>query len=292
MKLVRYGRAGAEKPGLIDAEGKLRDLSRVVKDITPDVLAPASLRRLRAVKPARLPLVKGKPRLGCPLAGIGKIVCIGLNYTDHAEEVGLPLPKEPTIFIKANSAITGPHDPIARPADAAKLDYEVELVAVMGREARRIDEADALRHVAAYCLMNDVSERAFQMEHGGGTTKGKSADTFAPIGPWLVTADEVADPQGLALWTMVNGERRQSGHTKHMVFPVGQLVAYVSRFMSLRVGDLLSTGTPAGVGHGVKPPRYLEPGDVVEMGIDGLGTQRHVVIEAKAARRPPSSRRL
>jgi len=199
MKLVRYGRAGAEKPGLIDAEGKLRDLSRVVKDITPDVLTPAGLRRLRAVKPARLPLVKGKPRLGCPLAGIGKIVCIGLNYTDHAEEVGLPLPKEPTIFIKANSAISGPHDPIARPADAAKLDYEVELVAVMGREARRIDEADALRHVAAYCLMNDVSERAFQMEHGGGTTKGKSADTFAPIGPWLVTADEVADPQGLTL---------------------------------------------------------------------------------------------
>jgi 2,4-diketo-3-deoxy-L-fuconate hydrolase len=291
MKLVRYGRAGAEKPGLIDAEGKLRDLSRVVKDITPDVLAPAGLRRLRAVKPARLPLVKGKPRLGCPLAGIGKIVCIGLNYTDHAEEVGLPLPKEPTIFIKANSAISGPHDPIARPADAAKLDYEVELVAVMGREARRINEADALRHIAAYCLMNDVSERAFQMEHGGGTTKGKSADTFAPIGPWLVTADEVADPQGLTLWTMVNGERRQSGRTKHMVFPVGQLVAYVSRFMSLRVGDLLSTGTPAGVGHGVKPPRYLEPGDVVEMGIDGLGTQRHVVIEAKAARRPPHALR-
>ena len=290
MTLVRYGRAGAEKPGLIDAEGKLRDLSRVVKDITPDVLTPAGLRRLRAVKLARLPLVKGKPRIGCPLAGIGKIVCIGLNYTDHAEEVGLPLPKEPTIFIKANSAISGPHDPIARPADAAKLDYEVELVAVMGREARRIDEADALRHIAAYCLMNDVSERAFQMEHGGGTTKGKSADTFAPIGPWLVTADEVADPQGLALWTTVNGEHRQSGHTKHMVFPVRQLVAYVSRFMSLRAGDLISTGTPAGVGHGAKPPRYLEPGDVVEMGIDGLGTQRHVVIEAQASRRPrPSS---
>ncbi len=196
MKLVRYGRAGAEKPGVIDAEGKLRDLSRVVKDITPDVLTPAGLRRLRAVKPARLPLVKGKPRLGCPLAGIGKIVCIGLNYTDHAEEVGLPLPKEPTIFIKANSAISGPHDPIARPEDAVKLDYEVELVAVLGQEALGIGEAEALRHVAAYCLMNDVSERAFQMEHGGGTTKGKSADTFAPIGPWLVTADEVADPQG------------------------------------------------------------------------------------------------
>ena len=285
MKLVRYGRAGAEKPGLLDEAGALRDLSRVVKDITPDILTPSGLRRLRAVRTARLPLVKGRPRLGCPLAGIGKIVCIGLNYTDHAEEVGLALPKEPTIFIKANSAITGPHDPTVRPAGAVKLDYEVELVAVMGKDARRVDEAQALGHVTAYCLMNDVSERAFQMEHGGGTTKGKSADTFAPIGPWLVTADEITDPQGLGLWTTVNGERRQHGHTKDMVFPVRQLVAYVSRFMSLRVGDLISTGTPAGVGHGAKPPRYLEPGDVVEMGIEGLGTQRHVVVEEKAARR-------
>jgi 2,4-diketo-3-deoxy-L-fuconate hydrolase len=285
MKLVRYGRAGAEKPGLIDAEGRLRDLSRVVKDITPDVLAPAGLRRLRAVKTARLPLVRGRPRLGCPLAGIGKIVCIGLNYTDHAEEVGLALPKEPTLFIKANSAITGPHDPTVRPRDAAKLDYEVELVAVMGKDARRVDESEALGRVAAYCLMDDVSEREFQMEHGGGTTKGKSADTFAPIGPWLVTADEVTDPQGLGLWTSVNGERRQHGHTKDMVFPVRHLVAYVSRFMSLRMGDLISTGTPAGVGHGARPPRYLQPGDVVEMGIDGLGTQRHLVVEQKATGR-------
>ena len=285
MKLVRYGLAGAEKPGLLDEAGVLRDLSRVVKDITPDILTPSGLRRLRAIRTARLPLVKGRPRLGCPLAGIGKIVCIGLNYTDHAEEVGLPLPKEPTIFIKANSAITGPQDPTVRPAGAVKLDYEVELVAVMGKDARRVDEGQALGHVTAYCVMNDVSERAFQMEHGGGTTKGKSADTFAPIGPWLVTADEVTDPQGLGLWTTVNGERRQHGHTKDMVFPVRQLVAYVSRFMSLRVGDLISTGTPAGVGHGAKPPRYLEPGDVVEMGIEGLGTQRHVVVEEKAARR-------
>ena len=285
MKLVRYGRSGAEKPGLIDAEGKLRDLSRIVKDITPEMVTPAGLRKLGALKPARLPLVPGKPRLGCPLAGIGKIVCIGLNYTDHAEEVGQPLPKEPTIFIKANSAITGPHDPTVRPKDAVKLDYEVELAAVIGREARSVDEARALGHVAAYCLMNDVSERAFQMEHGGGTTKGKSADTFAPIGPWLVTADEVGDPQGLGLWTTVNGERRQHGHTERMVFSVRQLVAYVSRFMSLRVGDLISTGTPAGVGHGARPPRYLQPGDVVEMGIDKLGTQRHVVVEDKGARR-------
>jgi 2-keto-4-pentenoate hydratase/2-oxohepta-3-ene-1,7-dioic acid hydratase in catechol pathway len=284
MKLVRYGRAGAEKPGLIDADGKLRDLSRVVKDITPDALTPTGLRALRSVNPARLPLVKGGPRLGCPLAGIGKMVCIGLNYTDHAEEVGLPLPKEPTIFIKANSALCGPRDPIVRPLDATKLDYEVELGAVIGREARSLGEAQALGCVAAYCIVNDVSEREFQMEHGGGTTKGKSADSFGPVGPWLVTADEVGDPQDLALWTTVNGERRQNGHTRHMVFPVRELVAYLSRFMSLRVGDIISTGTPAGVGHGARPPRYLAPGDVVEMGIDRLGIQRHTVVEAKRPR--------
>ena len=279
MKLVRYGRAGTERPGIVDAEGKLRDLSRVVEDITPEIFQPAALKKLRGVKPTRLPLVTGKPRLGCPLAGIGKIVCIGLNYTDHAAEVGLPLPKEPMIFIKANSAISGPNDPIMRPMGAVKLDYEVELVAVIGKDARYVDEAKALGHMAAYCLMNDVSERAFQIEHGGGTTKGKSCDSFGPIGPWLVTADEVADPQGLAIWTTVNGERRQNGNTKDMVFPVRQLVAYLSRFMSLQTGDLVSTGTPAGVGHGAKPPRYLQPGDVVEMGIDGLGTQRHTVVE-------------
>src|SRR5262245_34148960 len=227
MKLVRYGAPGAEKPGLIDGEGKLRDLSRVFKDITPEVLTPPGLKRLRTVKPERLPLVKGRPRLGCPLAGIGKIVCIGLNYTDHAQEVGLPLPTEPTIFIKANSSITGPNDPTVRPRNAVKLDYEVELAAVIGREARDVEEARALGHVTAYCLVNDVSERAFQMEHGGGTTKGKSCDTFAPIGPWLATADEIGDPQGLGLWTTVNGDRRQDGHTKHMVFPVRALVAYL-----------------------------------------------------------------
>jgi 2-keto-4-pentenoate hydratase/2-oxohepta-3-ene-1,7-dioic acid hydratase in catechol pathway len=282
MKLVRYGRAGAEKPGLIDAEGRLRDLSRVIRDITPETLTPAGLKRLRAAKPSRMPLVKGRPRLGCPLAGVGKIVCIGLNYTDHAEEVGLPLPKEPTLFIKANSAISGPGDAIARPRGAVKLDYEVELVAVIGRAALNVEEGGALRHVAAYCLMNDVSEREFQMEHGGGTTKGKSCDTFAPIGPWLVTADEIADPQALALWTTVNGERRQQGSTRDMVFPVRQLVAYVSRFMSLRPGDLLSTGTPAGVGHGARPPRYLDDGDVVAMGIDGLGVQSHRVIAPRS----------
>jgi 2-keto-4-pentenoate hydratase/2-oxohepta-3-ene-1,7-dioic acid hydratase in catechol pathway len=283
MKLVRYGRAGAEKPGLIDAEGTLRDLSRVTRDITPALLAPSGLARLRGVKVARLPAVKGRPRLGCPLAGIGKLVCIGLNYTDHAEEVALPLPKEPTVFIKAPNAVCGPTDAIVRPRAATKLDYEVELAVVIGREARYVEEDRALSHVAGYCIVNDVSERAFQMEHGGTTTKGKSADTFGPVGPWLVTADEVPDPQALRLWTTVNGERRQDGHTRHMVFPVSELVAYVSRFMSLQPGDLISTGTPAGVGHGAKPPRYLEPGDVVEMGIDGLGVQRHVVRDWKPA---------
>src|SRR5436190_9750612 len=281
MKLVRYGRPGAERPGLIDPDGSLRDLSRVVADLTPAALTPASLRRLRGLNLARLPTVRGRPRLGCPLAGIGKMVCIGLNYTDHALEVGLELPKEPLLFIKASSAICGPDDPIVRPRDAVKLDYEVELGAVIGRDARYVDETDALRYVAAYCLVNDVSERGFQMEHGGTTTKGKSCDTFAPIGPWLVTADEIDDPQGLEVWTTVNGESRQRGNTKNMIFSVRQLVAYVSRFMSLRAGDIISTGTPAGVAHGMKPPRYVQPGEVVEMGITGLGAQKNRVVKGR-----------
>jgi ureidoglycolate lyase len=281
MKLVRFGRAGQERPGLIDGDGVLRDLTRVVKDITPEVLTPSGLRRLRGVAVARLPVVRGRPRLGCPLAGLGKLVCIGLNYTDHAAEVGMALPEEPTLFIKAPSAVCGPDDPTVRPRGAAKLDYEVELAAVIGREARHVDEGKALSHVAGYCIVDDVSERAFQMEHGGTTTKGKSADGFGPVGPWLVTADEVGDPQALELWTTVNGERRQQGTTAKMIFTVASLVAYVSRFMSLRPGDLISTGTPAGVGHGFKPPRYLQPGDVVELGITGLGVQRHRVVEAR-----------
>ena len=278
MKLVRYGRAGGEKPGLIDEKGALRDLSRAVKDITPEALSPAGLKRLRALKAERLPVVRGRPRLGCPLSGIGKMVCIGLNYTDHAEEVGSALPTEPLLFIKANSAINGPADAIVRPRGAVKLDYEVELGAVIGRDARNVSEADALGHVAAYCIVDDVSERAFQMEHGGTTTKGKSADTFAPIGPYLVTADEVGDPQSLEVWTTVNGQPRQRGKTANMIFTVRHLVAYVSRFMSLRAGDIISTGTPAGVAHGMKPPRYLEPGDVVEMGITRLGAQKSRIV--------------
>jgi 2,4-diketo-3-deoxy-L-fuconate hydrolase len=279
MKLVRYGRAGAEKPGLVDEEGVLRDLSRVVKDITPAVLSLVELKKLRAVKLERLPVVRGRPRLGCPLAGIGKVVCIGLNYTDHAKEVNLPLPEEPVVFIKANSSITGPNDAILRPRDAVKLDYEVELGAVIGRDAKYVSEADAMKHVAGYCIVDDFSERAFQMEHGGTTTKGKSCDTFAPIGPWLVTADEVGDPQQLEVWTDVNGEPRQRGKTANMIFGVRQLVAYVSRFMSLRAGDIISTGTPAGVAHGMKPPRYVRTGDVVEMGITGLGAQKNRVAD-------------
>ena len=281
MKLVRYGRPGAERPGAIDADGKLHDLGRVIKDVTAAALAPTSLKKLRAVNLARLPVVKGRPRLGCPLAGMGKMVCIGLNYTDHAAEVGMALPKEPTLFIKAPSAVCGPDDPIVRPRGSAKLDYEVELGVVMGRDARYVGEAEALGYVAGYCLINDVSERAFQMEHGGTTTKGKSADTFGPVGPWLVTADEIADPQALDVWTTVNGERRQHGNTAKMIFSVASLVAYVSRFMSLRAGDLISTGTPAGVGHGFKPPRYLVNGDVVVIGIQGLGTQTHKIVEGK-----------
>src|SRR5262247_4912634 len=237
MKLVRYGRPGAERPGAIDADGKLHDLSRVIKDVTPAALAPASLKKLAGVNLTRLPVVKGGPRLGCPIAGMGKMVCIGLNYTDHAAEVNMALPKEPTVFIKAPSAVCGPDDPIVRPRGAVKLDYEVELGVVLGRDARYVTEADALGYVAGYCLVNDVSERAFQMEHGGTTTKGKSADTFAPIGPWLVTADEAGDPQALEVWTTVNGESRQRGKTSNMIFSVRHLVAYVSRFMSLRAGD-------------------------------------------------------
>ena len=276
MKLVRYGRLGAEKPGVIGADGKLRALASVIDDITPEVLAPARLMRLKKLDVARLPAVRGHPRLGCPLAGIGKMVCIGLNYTDHAAEVGLALPKEPTFFIKANSAICGPDDPTVRPRDGVKLDYEVELAAVIGRDARYVDEADALDHVAGYTIVNDVSERAFQMERGGTTTKGKSADTFGPVGPWLITADEVGDPQALAVWTDVNGARRQDGNTANMVFNVRQLVAYVSRFMALgRAPDL--DGTPAGVGTAASP-RYLKPGDVVRWA-SRARRQGHTVVD-------------
>ena len=285
MRLIRFGAPGSERPGLLLGDGTRVDAAAFGEDWDERFFGtdgPGRLAVWAARHAATAPRVPEAVRLGPCIARPSKIVCIGLNYTDHAQEVSLPLPKEPTIFIKANSAISGPDDPIARPAGAVKLDYEVELAAVIGRPARSVEEARALGHVAAYCLMNDVSEREFQMEHGGGTTKGKSADTFAPIGPWLVTADEIPDPQALGLWTTVNGGRRQHGSTRDMVFPVRQLVAYVSRFMALLPGDLLSTGTPAGVGHGARPPRYLVPGDTVEQGIDGLGRQRHRVIQRRA----------
>jgi 2,4-diketo-3-deoxy-L-fuconate hydrolase len=293
MKLVRYGRRGAEKPGLLDTTGRIRNLSRVIEDITAETLAPAALNRLRAAPIGKLPIVAGRPRFGCPVAGIGKLVCIGLNYTDHAKEVNLPLPDEPLFFIKAPSAVSGPNDPIVAPRDATKLDYEVELAVVIGRDAKYIDEADAMKYVAGYCIVNDVSERAFQMERGGTTTKGKSADSFGPVGPWFVSADEIRDPQALQLWTTVNGEKRQDGSTANMMFTVRHLVAYVTKFMSLQAGDVISTGTPAGVGHGAKPPRYLSPGDVVEMGISGLGVQRQKVVAwgAKAQRQTGPKRR-
>jgi len=278
MKLVRYGETGGERPGLIDGTGALRDLSGEIEDITPRTLAPAMLDRLRGLDAARLPVVAGSPRLGVPVGGIPKIVAIGQNYLDHIREMGFEPPEEPVIFIKAISALCGPTDPIVRPKTSTQLDYEVELAAVIGRVARNVSEAEALEYVAGYALMNDGSERAYQRERAGGTTKGKSADTLGPLGPWLVTADEVGDPRKLRLWSRVNGETRQDGNTDNMVFGVAKLVSYVSEFMSLQPGDVLTTGSPHGVAAGFDPPRWLHPGDVLEMGIDGLGEQRHEIV--------------
>lgn len=278
MKLVRYGERGAERPGLVDSHGDLRDLSGEIEDITPAALTPARLAALSSLDPSGLPRVNGEPRLGVPVAGIGKIVAIGQNYLDHIQEMGFEPPKEPVIFLKATSALSGPYDPIIKPKDSTKLDFEVELAAVIGREVRYVRERDALDFVAGYTLMNDVSERAFQRERAGGTTKGKSADSFAPLGPWLVTADEVGDPQKLRLWTDLNGKRMQDGTTVNMIFPMAYLIAYLSQFMSLQPGDVVTTGSPHGVLFGRKPPQFLSVGDVVEQGIDGLGRQRHTVV--------------
>ncbi|MDS1137521.1 fumarylacetoacetate hydrolase family protein [Nitratireductor indicus] len=274
MKLLRYGEPGAEKPGMLDAEGRIRDLSGVIGDIDGKAIAPASLQKLAALDPASLPLVDGEPRLGPCVAGVGKFVCIGLNYADHAAESKLDLPKEPVVFLKANSAICGPNDTVLIPRDSEKTDWEVELGVIIGTGGKYISEEDALSHVAGYCVINDVSERAFQIERGGTWDKGKGADTFGPVGPWLVTADEVADPQALKLWLDVDGKRYQDGTTANMVFGVAHLISYLSRFMSLAPGDIISTGTPAGVGMGQKPPIYLRAGQVMELGIEGLGTQR------------------
>lgn len=279
MKLLRYGPRGSEKPGMLDKDGGIRDLSKVVDDIAGTVLTPECLAKLQALDPSRLPLVSGKQRMGPCVGRIGKFICVGLNYSDHAAETGAQPPKEPILFMKATSAIVGPDDDVMIPRNSKKTDWEVELGIVIGREARYVDEKDAMDHVAGYCVINDVSEREFQAERGGQWTKGKSADTFGPIGPWLVTKDEVKDPQNLKLWLEVDGHRYQNGTTQTMIFGVRHLVHYISQFMSLQPGDVISTGTPPGVGLGVKPnPIFLKPGQVMRLGIEGMGEQRQQVI--------------
>ena len=279
MKLLRYGLPGHEKPGILDANGTLRDLSGHVADFSGAALDPDKLSELKALDLSGLPVVDGNQRLGPCIADTGKFICIGLNYSDHAAETGAKVPSEPIIFMKATSAIVGPNDDLIIPRGSEKTDWEVELGVVIGRKAKYVTEAEALDYVAGYCVVHDVSERAFQIERQGQWTKGKSADTFGPIGPWLVTPDEVPDPQQLDMWLEVNGVRRQSGSTATMVYGVRYLIAYLSQFMSLRPGDIISTGTPPGVGMGFKPPVYLKRGDVVTLGIEGLGTQRQVATQ-------------
>ncbi|ALV60346.1 ureidoglycolate lyase [Burkholderia cenocepacia] len=280
MKLLRFGDKHHEKPGLLDAQGHIRDLSGVIDDIAGDALTPASLARLRDIPPSSLPLVEGTPRLGACVGRVGKFICIGLNYSDHAAESGMEVPKEPVVFGKWTSAISGPNDDVEIPRGSEKTDWEVELGVVIGQGGRYIDEADALSHVAGYCVVNDVSEREYQLERGGTWDKGKGNDTFGPLGPWLVTADEVPDPHALRLWPDVDGHRYQNGSTATMVFRVPHLISYLSRFMSLQPGDVISTGTPPGVGLGQKPPVYLRAGQVITLGIDGLGEQRQRTVQA------------
>jgi 2-keto-4-pentenoate hydratase/2-oxohepta-3-ene-1,7-dioic acid hydratase in catechol pathway len=278
MKLVRYGPPGREKPGLIDARGGLRDLSRHVGDIAGPTLSDRSLAALRRLDPAKLKPVPGRPRLGPCVGGIGKFLCIGLNYSDHAAETGAPIPAHPILFLKATSAVCGPNDRVMLPRGAKAADWEVELGVVIGRKAKYVQAADALKHVAGYCIVNDVSERDFQLRLSGQWTKGKSCDTFGPIGPWLVTRDEIADPQDLAMTLDVNGKRMQTGNTATMIFTVARIIEHLSGLMTLHPGDVISTGTPPGVGMGQKPePRYLKPGDVMELSIAGLGRQRQTV---------------
>jgi 2-keto-4-pentenoate hydratase/2-oxohepta-3-ene-1,7-dioic acid hydratase in catechol pathway len=278
MKLLRFGPSGSEKPGLLDSDGQIRDLSGIVDDIAGDVLSEASLAKLKAIDPTTLPLAPAGSRYGPCVGRVGKFICIGLNYADHAAESNLPVPSEPVVFMKATSAIIGPNDDVLKPRDSTKLDWEVELGVVIGKHASYVSEEDALDYVAGFCTINDVSERAFQLERGGTWDKGKGCDTFGPIGPWLVTKDEAGDFNNLHMWLEVNGKRYQNGSSSTMVFKVPQIVAYLSRFMSLQPGDVISTGTPPGVGMGVKPePVWLNPGDVMELGIEGLGTQKQTV---------------
>jgi 2-keto-4-pentenoate hydratase/2-oxohepta-3-ene-1,7-dioic acid hydratase in catechol pathway len=279
MKLLRYGGPGQEKPGMLDSEGTLRDLSGIVADVSGSALNPESLDKLRKLDPLTLPPVSGSPRIGPCVGSVGKFLCIGLNYSDHAAESGMAVPTEPVLFMKATSAISGPYDNVVIPRNSLKTDWEVELGVVIGKQAKYVDEKDALSHVAGYCVVNDLSERAFQLEGTGQWVKGKSADTFGPIGPWLVTADEVSDPQSLHLWLEVDGHRYQDGSTATMVFGVAHLVSYLSRFMSLQPGDIISTGTPPGVGLGQRPQIYLRAGNVMTLGVEGLGEQRQVSVE-------------
>ena len=286
MKLVRYGLPQEEKPGIVDSEGRIRDLSNAVQDITGKTISPTSLASLKDIDVAKLPLVTGQKqdqlRLAPCVGGIGKFVCIGLNYSDHAKEAGMQVPSEPVIFMKAISCICGANDDVVIPRGATKMDWEVELGIVIGAPAKYVSEADAMFYVAGYCVVNDVSERAFQLEHSGQWVKGKSADTFGPIGPWLVTADEIPDPQNLSIWLEVDGERRQNGNTRTMIFGVREIVSYVSRFMSLQPGDIIATGTPPGVGLGRKPPLFLKAGNRMRLGIDGLGEQNQLVVAESA----------
>ncbi|TXE52135.1 MULTISPECIES: fumarylacetoacetate hydrolase family protein [Serratia] len=281
MKLLRYGQPGQERPGMLDAQGRLRDLSQHIADVGGAALLPASLAKLRALDSAALPLVEGQPRLGACVGGIGKFICIGLNYADHAAETGAAIPEEPVVFNKWTSAVVGPYDRVEIPRGSQKTDWEVELGVVIGLGGRYISEADAMRHVAGYCVINDVSEREYQIERGGTWDKGKGCDTFGPIGPWLVTADEIADPHSLNLWLEVDGKRYQDGNTSTMIFRIPQIVSYLSRFMSLQPGDVISTGTPPGVGMGQKPqPIYLRAGQTMRLGIEGLGEQRQQTVQA------------
>jgi ureidoglycolate lyase len=278
MKLVRYGEAGKEKPGILDVQGAIRDLSGVVKDIDAAAVSPEGLAKLRGVKVDGLPKVSGNPRLGPPIANVPKLICIGLNYADHAKEANQPIPAEPVVFMKAISAITGPNDDVKLPKGSKKGDWEVELAFVIGRKAQSVTEADALNYVAGYMICNDVSEREWQLDHGSQWSKGKSFDTFAPLGPWFVTADEIKDPQNLSMWLDVNGQRKQTGNTNTMIFGVKKLVSYLSYMCTLTPGDVVSTGTPPGVGMGIKPaPQFLKSGDEMRLGIDGLGEQKQKV---------------
>lgn len=281
MKLCRWGKNGYEKPGVIDSQGMLRDLSGALAQIDQEAISPKGLAKLRRIRPESLPLIKTEPRMGVPYIGISKFVAIGLNYSDHAAEAGMPIPSEPIVFMKATTCISGPYDDIVQPRNSTKLDWEVELGVVIGSPTRYVSVDKALEHVAGYTIVNDVSERSFQLATSQWD-KGKGCDTFGPIGPWLVTTDEIKDPQNLEMWLDVNGERMQTGNTKTMIFNVAHLVAHVSQYMTLLPGDIISTGTPPGVGMGMKPPRFLQPGDVVTLGIQGLGEQRQRVIELPA----------